>query len=86
MYLGYYIFLLLYVKRYLNIFIINMKILLYIQILYLLKMINTIIRKKNFLVFCNKIKYGIILFIIYDLLVNNFYNKIMFYIKINKYF
>lgn len=67
MYLGYYIFLLLYVKKYLNIFIINMKILLYI--LYLLKMINTIIRKKNFLVFCNKIKYGIILFIIYDLFV-----------------
>lgn len=49
-------------------------------------MINTIIRKKNFLVFCNKIKYGIILFIIYDLLFKNFYNKIMFDIKINKYF
>lgn len=80
MYLGYYI---IYYCNF-NIFIINMKILLYI--LYLLKMINTIIRKKNFLVFCNKIKYGIILFIIYDLLFKNFYNKIMFDIKINKYF
>lgn len=48
-------------------------------------MINTTTRKKNLLVLCNKIKYGTISFIIHDLLAKNFYNKIMFDIKINKY-
>lgn len=83
MHLGYHIFLLLHVKRYSNILITNMKTLLYI--LYSLKMINTTTRKKNLLVLCNKIKYGTISFIIHDLLAKNFYNKIMFDIKINKY-
>lgn len=48
-------------------------------------MINTTTRKKNLLVLCNKIKYGTISFIIHDPLAKNFYNKIMFDIKINKY-
>lgn len=60
-------FLLLQVKRYSNILITNMKILL--NILYSLKMINTTTRKKNLLVLCNKIKYGTISFIIHDLFV-----------------